>query len=163
MGETFLQEMFKTVDAQIGGKMVRAPQRIRGVSGAQYRAAGALQGSACERDAPSAFACEARSSRTGPGLIRSLRYWNNAQVYRFARGRLPSLIIAGVIVAIIIIPKKKTSSPNVKEKRKAGTRAGLTKPAIAAAAAKLIESAGANGFSLRRSRGWPEGRAAGLA
>ena len=52
-------------------------------------------------------------------------------------------------MAIIKIPKKKTSSPNVKEKRKAGTRAGLTKPAIAAAA-KLIESAGANGFSLRK-------------
>ena len=55
-----------------------------------------------------------------------------------------------VIVAIIKIPKKKTSSPNVKEKRKAGTRAGLTKAAIVAAAAKLIESVGANGFSLRK-------------
>ena len=33
-----------------------------------------------------------------------------------------------------IYPKKKTPGPNVKEKRKAGTRAGLTKPAIAAAA-----------------------------
>jgi len=64
-------------------------------------------------------------------------------------GRLPSLIIARVIVAIIKIPKKKTPSPNVKEKRKAGTRAGLTKPAIAAAA-KLIESIGPNGFSLRK-------------
>ena len=53
-------------------------------------------------------------------------------------------------MAIIKIPKKKTSSPNVKEKRKAGTRAGLTKAAIAAAAAKLIESVGANGFSLRK-------------
>jgi len=53
-------------------------------------------------------------------------------------------------VAIIKIPKKKTSSPNVKEKRKAGTRAGLTKAAIVAAAAKLIESVGANGFSLRK-------------
>ena len=61
-----------------------------------------------------------------------------------------SLLIASVIVAIIKIPKKKTSSPNVKEKRKAGTRAGLTKAAIAAAAAKLIESVGANGFSLRK-------------
>ena len=59
-----------------------------------------------------------------------------------------SLLIASVIVAIITIPKKKTSSPNVKEKRKAGTRAGLTKAAIVAAAAKLIESVGANGFSL---------------
>ena len=61
-----------------------------------------------------------------------------------------SPLIASVIVAIIIIPKKKTSSPCVKEKRKAGTRAGLTKPAIVAAAAKLIESVGANGFSLRK-------------
>ena len=62
-----------------------------------------------------------------------------------------SLLIASVIVAIIKIPKKKTSSPYVKEKRKAGTRAGLTKAAIvAAAAAKLIESVGANGFSLRK-------------
>ena len=43
-------------------------------------------------------------------------------------------------------PKKKTSSPN----RKAGTRASLSKPAIVAAAAKLIESVGANGFSLRK-------------
>ena len=48
-----------------------------------------------------------------------------------------SLLIASVIVAIIKIPKKKTSSSNVKEKRKAGTRAGLTKAAIVAAAAKL--------------------------
>ena len=31
-----------------------------------------------------------------------------------------------------------------------GTRAGLTKAAIVAAAAKLIESVGANGFSLRK-------------
>ena len=62
-----------------------------------------------------------------------------------------SLLITSVIVAIIKIPKKKTSSPYVKEKRKAGTRAGLTKAAIvAAAAAKLIESVGANGFSLRK-------------
>ena len=61
-----------------------------------------------------------------------------------------SLLIASVIVAIITIPKKKTSSSIVKEKRKAGTRAGLTKAAIVAAAAKLIESVGANGFSLRR-------------
>ena len=59
-------------------------------------------------------------------------------------------LVASVIVAIIIIPKKKTSSPYVKEKRKAGTRAGLTKAAIVAAAAKLIEGVGANGFSLRR-------------
>src|SRR5208337_2136084 len=83
-------------------------------------------------------------------LDRSLRYWNNAQIYRFAWGAPLSLLIASVIVAIIKIPKKKTSSPYVKEKRKAGTSAGLTKPAVVAAAAKLIESVGANGFSLRR-------------
>ena len=83
-------------------------------------------------------------------MDRSLRYWNNAQIYRFARGAPLSLLIASVIVAIITIPKKKTSSPIVKEKRKAGTRAGLTKPAIVVAAAKLIESVGANGFSLRK-------------
>ena len=53
-------------------------------------------------------------------------------------------------MAIITIPKKKTSSPIVKEKRKAGTRAGLTKAAIVAAAAKLIESVGTKGFSLRK-------------
>ena len=52
-------------------------------------------------------------------------------------------------MAIITIPKKKTSSPIVKEKRKAGTRAGLTKAAIVAAAAKLIESVGANGSRSR--------------
>jgi len=61
-----------------------------------------------------------------------------------------SLLIASVVVAIIKIPKKKTSSPIVKEKRKAGTRAGLTKGAIVTTAAKLIESVGANGFSLRK-------------
>ena len=44
--------------------------------------------------------------------------------------------------------QKKGSSPNTK--RKAGTRAGLTKAAIAAAAAKLIESVGASEFSLRK-------------
>jgi TetR/AcrR family transcriptional regulator, tetracycline repressor protein len=53
-------------------------------------------------------------------------------------------------VAIIKILKKKPPSPEVKEKRKAGMRAGLTKPAIAAAAAKLIENAGVNEFSLRK-------------
>ncbi len=46
----------------------------------------------------------------------------------------PPPLIASVIVAIITIP----------------TRAGLTKAAIVAAAAKLIESVGANGFSLRK-------------
>ena len=44
------------------------------------------------------------------------------------------------------LPRSLTSSP----KRKAGTRAGLSKPAIVVAAAKLIESVGANGFSLRK-------------
>jgi len=82
-------------------------------------------------------------------LDRSLRYCNNAPIYRFAWGA-PSLLIASVIVATITIPKKKTSSPNVKEKRKAGTRAGLTKAAIVTAAAELIESIGPNGFSLRK-------------
>src|SRR5271166_141766 len=82
-----------------------------------------------------------------PSLDRSLRYWNNAQIYRFARGApFPRSSRASSWP----IPKKKTSSPNVKEKRKAGTRAGLTKPAIVAAAAKLIGSVGANGFSLRK-------------
>ena len=47
-------------------------------------------------------------------------------------------------------PKRRPRVPNVKEKRKAGTRAGLAKAAIVAAAAKLIESVGANGFSLRK-------------
>jgi|SRR5260370_373674 len=61
-----------------------------------------------------------------------------------------SHLVASVIVTIIKIPKKKISSPIVKEKRKAGTRAGLTKPAIVAAAAKLIESAGVINFSLRK-------------
>ena len=65
-------------------------------------------------------------------------------------GAPPSLLIASVIVATIIIPKKKTSSPYLKEKRKVGTRAGLTKPAIVAAGAKLIESIGASEFCLRR-------------
>ena len=83
-------------------------------------------------------------------MDRSLRYWNNAQIYRFARDAPLSLLIASLVVAIITIPKKKTSSPYLKEKRKAGTRAGLTKAAIVAAAAELIESVGANGFSLRR-------------
>ena len=89
---------------------------------------------------PLAFACEARSSRTGGGLIRSsLPYWENAQIVLFAWTPPLSLLIASVIVAIITIPRKKTSSSIVKEKRKAGTRAGLTKAAIVAAAAKLID------------------------
>jgi AcrR family transcriptional regulator len=53
-------------------------------------------------------------------------------------------------VATIKIPKKKPPNAEVKEKRKAGTRADLTRPAIVEAAAKLIESAGVNGFSLRK-------------
>ena len=40
---------------------------------------------------------------------------------------------------------------NVKEKRKAGTRAGLTKPAIVAAGTKLIESIGASELDSRSS------------
>jgi AcrR family transcriptional regulator len=51
-------------------------------------------------------------------------------------------------VAIIKIPKKKTSVS--KPKRKPGTRAGLTRAGIAAAAAKLIESAGMDEFSVRK-------------
>jgi hypothetical protein len=50
---------------------------------------------------------------------------------------------------IIKIPKKKTPGPNVKEKRKAGTRAGLPKPAIAAAA-KLSRASAQTWFSLRK-------------
>ena len=45
----------------------------------------------------------------------------------------------------IRIPKK--TKPVPKPKRKPGTRAGLTKAGIAAAAAKLIESVGPGGFS----------------
>ena len=65
-----------------------------------------------------------------------------------------SLLIASVIVAIIKIPKKKTSSPNVKEKRKAGTCSGLTKAAIAAAAATLQrrERTRALGFAPSQTR-----------
>ncbi len=71
-------------------------------------------------------------------------YWSSDSI----GGASLSVLIASVIVATISIPKKKGSSPNTK--RKAGTRAGLTKAAIAAAAAKLIESVGANEFSLRK-------------
>jgi hypothetical protein len=48
-------------------------------------------------------------------------------------GRPSFLTFASVIVAIIKIAKKKPPGPEVKEKRKAGTRAGLTRPAIVAA------------------------------
>lgn len=51
-------------------------------------------------------------------------------------------------VAIIKIPKKKTSGS--KPKRKPGTRAGLTKSVIAAAAVKLIDSRGMDEFSVRK-------------
>src|SRR5271166_1570588 len=85
-----------------------------------------------------------------PWLDRSLRYWNNAQVYRFAWSAPISSSSRASLWPSSQIPKKKTSSPIVKEKWKAGTRAGLTKAAIVAAAAKLIESVGANGFSLRK-------------
>ena len=49
----------------------------------------------------------------------------------------------------IALPKKTSSGLKTLKKRKAGTRAGLTKPAIAAAAAKLIETGGIGKFSLR--------------
>jgi TetR/AcrR family tetracycline transcriptional repressor len=65
-------------------------------------------------------------------------------------GRCLSLFIASAFVAPIKIPKKKSSGTKAFEKRKAGTRAGLTKPAIAAAAAKLIEGVGPDEFSLRK-------------
>jgi AcrR family transcriptional regulator len=51
-------------------------------------------------------------------------------------------------VAIIKLPIKKTSKP--KPKRKSGTRAGLTKPGIAADATKLIETVGPGAFSVRK-------------
>src|SRR5271165_4009458 len=44
----------------------------------------------------------------------------------------------------------RTPSSIAAEASSSGTRAGLTKPAIVAAAAKLIESVGASEFSLRR-------------
>jgi AcrR family transcriptional regulator len=49
-------------------------------------------------------------------------------------------------VAIIKIPKKTKPVP----KRKPGTRAGLTRSLIAAAAVKLIDSAGMDQFSVRK-------------
>jgi AcrR family transcriptional regulator len=51
-------------------------------------------------------------------------------------------------VAILKLPLKKTSKS--KPKRKPGTRAGLTKAAIAAGATKLIETVGPAEFSLRK-------------
>jgi AcrR family transcriptional regulator len=48
----------------------------------------------------------------------------------------------------IRIPKK--TKPVPKPKRKPGTRAGLTKAGIAAAAAKLIETVGPGEFSVRK-------------
>jgi AcrR family transcriptional regulator len=51
-------------------------------------------------------------------------------------------------VATIKIPKK--TKPVPKPKRKPGTRAGLTKSLIAAAAIKLIDSAGMDQFSVRK-------------
>ena len=51
-------------------------------------------------------------------------------------------------MATIKIPKK--TKPVPKLKRKPGTRAGLTKPLIAAAAVKLIDSAGMGQFSIRK-------------
>jgi AcrR family transcriptional regulator len=52
-------------------------------------------------------------------------------------------------MTVIKIPKGKPLAANLK-KRKAGTRAGLTKPSIAAAAGALIEKSGANKFSMRK-------------
>ena len=49
-------------------------------------------------------------------------------------------------MAIIKLPLTKTSKP----KRKPGTRAGLTKSAIAADATKLIETVGPGEFSVRK-------------
>ena len=60
-------------------------------------------------------------------LDRSLRYWNNAQIYRFAGA-----------------PPFPCSS------RASSWPSSPYPPAIVAAAAKLIESVGANGFSLRK-------------
>jgi AcrR family transcriptional regulator len=51
------------------------------------------------------------------------------------------------VATIIRIPKKK--KPVLKPKRKPGTRAGLTKAGIAAAALKLIDNVGMDDFSLR--------------
>src|ERR1700679_2325137 len=51
-------------------------------------------------------------------------------------------------MATIKIPKK--TKPVPKPKRKPGTRAGLTKSLIAAAAVKLIDSAGVSQFSVRK-------------
>ena len=53
------------------------------------------------------------------------------------------------MASLITLPKKTSSGLKTLKKRKAGTRAGLTKPAIAAAAAKLIETGGMGKFSLR--------------
>jgi TetR/AcrR family transcriptional regulator, tetracycline repressor protein len=66
---------------------------------------------------------------------------------RVRRRRLPRAL-PSVFVAIIKLPTKKTSAP--KPKRKPGTRAGLTKAGIAAAAVKLIDSAGMDEFSVRK-------------
>ena len=51
-------------------------------------------------------------------------------------------------MATIKIPKKTKLVP--KPKRKPGTRAGLTKSSIAAAAVTLIDSAGMGQFSIRK-------------
>ena len=54
-------------------------------------------------------------------------------------------------MAIIGIPKKKTSSPIVKEKRKAGTRAGLTKREVKGPPRSISISKAALGPSFARS------------
>src|SRR5208337_2281508 len=122
--------------------------RIRGATGDRRGVAGERPR---ERDAPPRVRVRSALRRNGSGLD-----WIDRCSIGIMRrstdslGTPASLLIASVIVATIIIPKKKTSIPNLKEKRKAGTRAGLTKAAIVAAGAELIESVGASEFSLRR-------------
>ena len=53
------------------------------------------------------------------------------------------------MASLVALPKKESSGLKTLKKRKAGTRAGLTKAAIAAAAVKLIETGGMSKFSLR--------------
>ena len=81
-----------------------------------------------------------RASRSA-GEIVSLARWRKSEIFLSSR------------LSLSTIPQKEEPTRYQlykKEKRKAGTRDGLTKAAIVAAAAKLIESVGANGFSLRR-------------
>jgi len=115
---------------------VGSRQRIRGVSGAQYAAAQGRYRGAPARGMPFRVRVRSALQSYGSGLD-----WIDRRAIAIMHrstdslGAPLSLLITSVIVAIITIPKKKTSSPIVKEKRKAGTRAGLTKAAIVAAAA----------------------------